>query len=138
MIVTRRLVLRQPTMDECEEYYFLFSRPELNIYKPTGPNTDISHTRDTLQTWMEDWERDGIGYFTVRLRTPTTENESPHLVGYVGVAKRPFDEHTTVLNFAYQIHTEYQGCGLVAEACRAVLQAAAKAHPANPTPIWYI
>lgn len=153
-IVTQRLVLHRPVMEELNEYYALFSRPEVHVYNPAGPDTDISQTEQTLRSWIEDWERDGVGYYTVRLHeelgqhtkypeTPESlhkqevlhrqdashEQEVPDLVGYVGVAKRPFDTQTSVLNLAYRIHPEHQGIGLVTEACRAVLQAAQVHYP---------
>lgn len=140
-IVTQRLVLRRPVIEELEEYFGLFSRPELHLYNPTGPDTDISQTEETLRTWIADWESEGVGYFSVRLRDEAwlevsnsgsavqAHRDAPELVGYVGVAKRKFDEETSVLNLAYRIHPEYQGGGLVTEACRAVLREAQESYP---------
>lgn len=114
---TSRLSLRPVQLTDLEELYALSRMPEVNLFNPSGPDRSIDEARERLEDWLRDWETDGIGYCTARML------ESDAYVGYVGLAARTFrDEH--VLNLAYRIRPEFQGSGLVTEACRALIEAA--------------
>lgn len=122
-LITERLCLSMPVIEDLENLYQLSSRPEVNLFNPHGPDQSIDQTKETLEYWINaDWKGGGVGYYMVR------ERGSHAYIGYVGVAMRKF-YGMNMLNLAYRIHPEFQGKGFVVEACRDVIAEAKKTFP---------
>ncbi len=116
---TKRLSLTKPSLKDLEELYELTSKEEVNLFNPDGPDKDISEAKATLQTWIDDWEKENIGYFMVRIK------DTGEYVGYVGLAYRDF-LGMKVLNLAYRINPTFQKKGYTYEACTAIIREANK------------
>lgn len=111
---TERLILQRPTSEDVQDLFVLCSKQEVNLYNPNGPDRDMSASKKTLERFIEDWERDGIGYYTVRLKSG---NE---YLGYIGVRKTHFSGKP-LLNLAYRIEPRFHRQGYTCEACRTIL-----------------
>ncbi len=112
---TKRLIISRPTKLDLRELYELFSKKEVNIYNPSGPDKSVSVTESRLDIWIKDWEKSDIGYYILR-KLDTLE-----FVGYAGVRLTEF-KGKTYYNLAYRIEPRFQRNGLTFEACRSILK----------------
>ncbi len=108
-------MLSRPTKLDLKELYELFSKKEVNIYNPSGPDKNISVTKTRLENWIQDWEKCDIGYYILR-KLDTLE-----FVGYCGVRLTEF-KGKTYYNLAYRIEPRFQRKGLTFEACSYILK----------------
>nr|WP_276313120.1 GNAT family N-acetyltransferase [Bifidobacterium sp. CP2] len=58
--------LKTPTSEDLEDLDAMYADPRTWWNLPGLPDTDIVRTRRRLDAWIEDWERDHIGYWIAR------------------------------------------------------------------------
>lgn len=119
---TDRLALTAVGPADLDELYALHTDERVWTHFPAGRHADRARTESDLAEWIADWERDGIGYWTVRWRDDDT------FVGAGGVRLRP----AGVLNLYYRLVPEQQGQGLATELARGALDAAGRLLPDVP------
>jgi RimJ/RimL family protein N-acetyltransferase len=119
VLSTARLHLLRPVDDDLDAVHAIHGDPATNRYNPDGA-ASLEACRRWLGTWIDDWEREGFGYFAVVMA------EAPdHVIGVAGVkvasVRMPGDTTFRALNLYYRFRPATWGRGLAAEAVGAVL-----------------
>ena len=123
---TERLLLRAVRDSDLEAVFALHSDPVTNRFSPAGYMRTRADARRILGLWLEDWARDGVGYWLVeRLEAPGV------VVGLGGVRHKEL-EGRRVLNLAYRFQPQTWGSGYATEVSRAALALAARHLPHVP------
>ncbi|MBN8231279.1 GNAT family N-acetyltransferase [Corallococcus macrosporus] len=123
---TERLLLRAVSEPDLEAVYALHSDPATNQFSRRGYMETREAARRILDVWLEDWARDGVGYWLVeRLDAPGV------VVGLGGVRHKEL-EGQRVLNLAYRFTPETWGSGYATEVSRVALALAARHLPHVP------
>ncbi|MGP9537351.1 GNAT family N-acetyltransferase [Brachybacterium sp. AOP43-C2-M15] len=144
MLTTARLRLSPVVEDDLEELFALHADPRAFAEDLTEPLTDRAQMRWVLGQWIEGWARHGLGYLTVRARTPAGGTRDPDgtraahgtgdadgaeapdslpsgLLGVVGLT--PFEAAGPhVLSAYWRLSPAATGRGVASEAMRAVLE----------------
>jgi ribosomal-protein-alanine N-acetyltransferase len=118
---TARLRLRRLTADDIPAVVALSCDPRVNAHSPTGPPT-AEQAEALTRDFIEDWQRDGIGYWIVEL--------SGDMVGIAGIRLVELDGNS-YWNLYYRFSPGVWGQGLAAEAARAALEVAHQRAPAR-------
>lgn len=114
IIKTKRLILEKVNIKHLDDLHNLCSNEEVNIYNPVGAIKDKEETKSMLEHWINDWGKDGIGYFIAK----TTQRD---FLGYVGLRYTDF-KGEKVLNLAYRIEPNHWRKGYVFEACEKIIE----------------
>ncbi|TSC23521.1 GNAT family N-acetyltransferase [Corallococcus sp. Z5C101001] len=123
---TERLLLRAVSANDLEAVFALHSDPATNRFSRAGYMRTLDDARKTLGLWLEDWAREGVGYWLVeRLDAPGV------VVGLGGVRHKEL-EGQRVLNLAYRFAPQTWGSGYATEVSRFALALAAKHLPDVP------
>ncbi|CAI9414389.1 GNAT family N-acetyltransferase [Nocardioides sp. T2.26MG-1] len=120
-VMTERLVLRALTMAELDEVAALHADERVWQHRPEGRHPSVEHTRGKVVGMEQQWARDGLGYWTARLRQPIGELRAGEFVGVGGCAVETPDAWW---NLYYRFRPEAHGHGLAAELSQAALTAA--------------
>ncbi len=121
-VVTERLDLRAASLDDLREVHAVNADPRLWTHWPEGVSTDEQRTVDDLTQYVQEWARDGLGYWAVRRRA------DGGFVGIGGVRLRPGG----LWNLYYRVAAEHHGHGYATEIARAAIAAAAEVRPEAP------
>lgn len=121
-VATERLVLTAVAREDLRELHAVNADPRLWTHLPSGVYADESRTADDIARYRAEWERDGLGYWTVRRRSDGA------FVGIGGV--RLVDD--AAWNLYYRIAAEHHGYGYATELVLASLAAAAEVNDAVP------
>ena len=130
-VLTPRLQLDAVVPGDLEEHVTLMSDPGAGrICRPAG-TLDPATTADGIRHSVGHWERDGLGYWTARLREelPEAGLTAGTMVGTGGCAVRV---GTTWWNLYYRLTPRAWGRGLAAEMVTASLDAAHAVDPDRP------
>jgi RimJ/RimL family protein N-acetyltransferase len=122
-LTTARLRLDAVVPADLDEHHPLLSDPGVWEHYPSGRHTDPQQTAAGIAHAVGHWERDGLGYWTARLRSDGT------VVGTGGCARR---EGTTWWNLYYRFTPAVWGQGLAAELVAAALDRAHAVAPERP------
>jgi RimJ/RimL family protein N-acetyltransferase len=130
-VQTARLQLDAVIPDDLDEHFALMSDPGVWAHLPSGRHTDPTQTADGIRHSLGHWARDGLGYWTARLRTdlPGDRLSAGAVVGTGGCAVRV---GTSWWNLYYRLTPAAWGLGLAAELVDAALDAARTADPDRP------
>jgi RimJ/RimL family protein N-acetyltransferase len=130
-VVTPRLQLDAVIPDDLDAHLSLMSDPGSWAPLPSGRHTDPAKTADGIRQSIGHWERDGLGYWTARLRAdmPEAELTAGTMVGTGGCAVRA---GTSWWNLYYRLRPRAWGLGLAAEMVTASLDAAHSVDPDRP------
>lgn len=120
---TERLALRRPRLDDAEAMFRVHGDPATNQYNPHGPDTDLETSVRTLRSWLEQWEREGFGYWAVTL--PGAEEVS----GFGGIRRVAWRDGDA-LNLYYRLVPAVWGHGYATELARTAVRLA-RAHLAH-------
>ncbi len=124
-MTTKRLLLKKPCLSDLEELYELTSKEEVNLFNPKGADKTIDVAKETLLSFIKEWEDNEVGIYIVRL---ASTNE---FVGYIGAyLKKEF--HIQLFNLSYRIEPKFQRHGYVLEACRVILSEIEKEYKGIP------
>jgi RimJ/RimL family protein N-acetyltransferase len=120
---TKRLRLDAVVPEDLDEHYALMSDPGVWNHLPSGVHTDRARTATGIEHSVGHWARDGLGYWTARLREdlPEAGLAAGAMVGTGGCARRL---GTTWWNLYYRLTPPAWGLGLAAELVTAAIDAA--------------
>ena len=130
-VMTPRLQLDAVTPDDLGEHFALLSDPGVWNHLPSGRHTSPEQTAAAIEHSVGHWARDGLGYWTARLREdlPEAGLTAGTMVGTGGCAVRV---GTTWWNLYYRLTRAAWGLGLAAELVAASLHAAHTVDPDRP------
>jgi RimJ/RimL family protein N-acetyltransferase len=130
-VLTPRLQLDAVVPDDLDEHVALMSDPGVWAHLPSGRHTDPAQTAAGIEHSVGHWARDGLGYWTARLRAdlPGTPLRAGDVVGTGGCALRV---GTSWWNLYYRLTPPAWGKGLAAELVTAALDAASAVDPDRP------
>jgi RimJ/RimL family protein N-acetyltransferase len=130
-VTTARLDLDAVVPADLDEHFALMSDPGTWAHLPSGRHTSPERTADGIAHSQRHWARDGLGYWTARLRADADVPglRPGHVVGTGGCAVR---EGTTWWNLYYRFTPPAWGRGLAAELVAAALDAAHAVAPDRP------
>jgi RimJ/RimL family protein N-acetyltransferase len=128
---TARLQLHAVVAEDLDEHFALMSDPGVWAHLPSGRHTDRAQTATGIEHSVGHWARDGLGYWTARLRDdlPGTPLRAGAVVGTGGCALRV---GTSWWNLYYRLTPPAWGRGLAAELVTAALDAARAVDPDRP------
>jgi RimJ/RimL family protein N-acetyltransferase len=128
---TARLRLDAVVESDLEEHFALMSDPGTWAHLPSGRHTSADQTAAAIQHSLGHWSRDGLGYWTARLRDqlPGTRLRAGDMVGTGGCALRV---GTAWWNLYYRFTPPAWGKGLASELVTAALDAAHTVAPDRP------
>ena len=89
-VVTPRLQLDAVVQSDLDDHFLLHSDPGSWAHLPSGRHIDPAKTADAIRQTVGHWERDGLGYWTARLREdmPEAGLTAGTMVGTGGCAVR--------------------------------------------------
>ena len=119
---TSRLDLDEPVGTDLDALYAICSDPQSWTHFPSLRHTDPGATERMLQSWAEQWRRDGLSTWIIRERGNRT------ISGYGGCSKR----RNTFWNLGYRLHPDAQGNGYAAEMCEIAVECAHRTEPELP------
>jgi RimJ/RimL family protein N-acetyltransferase len=132
-LLTPRLRLDAVVPEALDELYDLMSDAGTWAHLPSGRHTSPEQTSAGIEHSLGHWARDGLGYWTARLRddlpSPVPGLEPGAVVGTGGCAVRV---GTTWWNLYYRFTPAAWGLGLAAELVSAALEAANIVAPVRP------
>jgi RimJ/RimL family protein N-acetyltransferase len=130
-VETPRLLLDAVVPGDLDEHYALMSDPGSWRHLPSGRHTSPEQTMAGIEHSVRHWARDGLGYWTARLREdlPDAGLTAGSLVGTGGCAVRDGDRWW---NLYYRLTPSAWGLGLAAELVRAAMHAARCVDPDRP------
>ncbi|TYP84611.1 GNAT family N-acetyltransferase [Blastococcus xanthinilyticus] len=128
---TSRLRLDAVVPEDLDDHYALHSDPGVWRHLPSGVHTSPERTREGIEHSVGHWSRDGLGYWTARLRAdlPGTALTAGDVVGTGGCALRLGTEWW---NLYYRFTPAAWGKGLAAELVTAAIDAAHTLAPDRP------
>ena len=128
-MTTKRLRLDAVVPDDLDEHFTLMSDPGVWKHLPSGRHTSPERTMEAIEHSVRHWARDGLGYWTARLRSDLPGLPAGTMVGTGGCALRV---GTTWWNLYYRLTPPAWGLGLAAEMVTAAIDAAHAVDPARP------
>ena len=130
-LLTGRLQLDAVVPADLDEHYALMSDPGVWAHLPSGRHTSPDQTMRGIEHSVGHWARDGLGYWTARLRAdlPGTSLRAGQVVGTGGCALRV---GTSWWNLYYRLTPPAWGHGLAAELVTAAIEAAHAVAPDRP------
>lgn len=116
---TSRLCLRRPTKADADSVAEIQGDPATNAFNPSGP-AGAEEATTMLDSWIVDWDRDGIGYWMVR------EACDEPAIGVAGVRlPGDTDADPAAYNLYYRFRPVAWGKGFAREAGEAAVEAVA-------------
>ena len=130
-VTTERLRLDAVVPADLDEHFALMSDPGSWRHLPSGLHTSPEQTMAGIEHSVRHWARDGLGYWTARLRgdLPEAGLAAGSLAGTGGCAVRDGD---TWWNLYYRLTPRAWGLGLAAELVTAAMDAAHAVDPDRP------
>jgi RimJ/RimL family protein N-acetyltransferase len=123
---TERLSLRPLTPDDAEDFYDVFSDPEVLRYTPSGPPESVEQARRWLQERVDRGDNvPGVRTCAVVLREIEggidghIDGRGGGVIGTAGIV--PIEGHEGEYEVAYHLGRAHWGKGLATEAARAWL-----------------
>jgi RimJ/RimL family protein N-acetyltransferase len=128
---TPQLRLDAVVATDLDDHVGLLSDPGTWAHLPSGRHTSAERTMEGIGHSLGHWQRDGLGYWTARLREdlPGTDLRAGDVVGTGGCALRV---GTAWWNLYYRFTPAAWGRGLAAELVTAALGAAHAVAPERP------
>jgi RimJ/RimL family protein N-acetyltransferase len=128
-VLTPRLRLDAVVPADLDEHVALMADPGVWRHLPSGRHTSPEQTRAGIEHSAGHWARDGLGYWTARLRADLPGLPTGAVVGTGGCALRV---GTTWWNLYYRLTPPAWGLGLAAEMVTAAIDAAHAVAPERP------
>lgn len=106
-----------------DDWHRIHADPRVWEHFPTGRHTELEQTATALSAAIDDWDRDGLGYWSVRVEVGGT------IVGCGGCRIVTDDRRW---NLYYRFSPEVQGNGYAAELATEAIAAATSVRPSWP------
>ena len=114
------VLFRRPTLEDAPAIFVVHSDPRVYAFDPEKRHTDPAFTDTWIRRILDDWESDGIGYWTVLVplswwpETPAEVRCGDHAIaGEAGVKRFRFDDGgEDLLNVYFRFAVPVQGRGL--------------------------
>lgn len=116
---TTRLRLRRPAGGDVGALFEICSDPRVWEHFPSMRHGERTTTARSVQRWIADWDRDGLGIWTVWLGS--------RVIGYGGCSLL----RGTVWNLGYRLAADVHGRGYATELAQTALAAARQVDPAR-------
>ena len=114
ILETKRLILREFTLDDSTDYFRLISNPEVMRYSGKPPEQSIEEARQTLLKGpLEHYRVHGFG------RWACIDKQNSALVGFNGCK---YNDFLDVTEIGYAFLPDYWGLGLATESSLAVMR----------------
>ena len=117
-LVTGRLVLRRPNLDDFAAFAAIHADPATNVFNPAGPTTDRRAAQGVFAAWLRHWDSHGFGVWAASLAARPGEP-----IGFGGVAMREY-AGVPRWNLGYRLAAGAWGNGYATELARAALEMA--------------
>lgn len=115
-IETKRLILRELTMDDLEALALLSADPEVMFFSISGPTTDKEKVKEYLQKRIIDhYVQYGYGLYAI------VHKERNCFIGYMGIVHQNIEGEDKI-ELGYRLFPNYWGQGLATEAALGVKQ----------------
>lgn len=121
---TSRLCLRRPTLADAEAVAGIQGDPATNAFNPSGP-ARAEEASAMLESWIADWDRDGIGYWMV------SQACGEPAIGVAGVRLSGVEADRVAYNLYYRFRPVAWGKGFAREAGAAAVEAVAARDPSS-------
>ena len=125
LVLTDRLDLRPLTATDLHALHLIVADPRNSELMPGGVQRDAEVTRAWIERFGGRWESNGLGYWTVRLRS------TAEVIGVGGADRRP-----QFWNILYWVDHRHWGHGYGTEIACAASSAAALVAPDVPLAGW--
>jgi [ribosomal protein S5]-alanine N-acetyltransferase len=125
VVYTERLVLRRVRIEDGPAMFTVHGDPATNLYNPHGPDPDRATSEAALRVWVQDWEREGYGYWAITLL------QSENVLGFGGVSHMIWRDRD-VLNLYYRLTPAAWGQGYASEMAQKAVALARKHMPSLP------
>ena len=106
---TERLRLSPVSIFDLDDLFRIYSDPATNTFNPAGPCKDMAEANAILSRWLNYWEQDGFGHWTISSR-----NEPNRIIGFGGLSVRNCAD-VVINNLGYRFATEAWGKGYATE-----------------------
>ena len=118
LLTSDRLILRAPSPNDLAALFVIHREPRTNQHNPRGPMQSLEDANDTLQTWLENWQVYGFGYWAA-----ARQAEPETVIGFGGLRCRELEGERR-LNLYFRFAPAAWGQGYASELGRAALQMA--------------
>ena len=112
-LVSKRLILREMTMDDADEVFFLRSDADVTKYVDRAPAQTIEEAKNFIQL-VDDNRRNNTG-----ISWAITLKGTNKMIGNVALWR--LDKENYRAEIGYVLHPEHQGKGIMQEATEAIL-----------------
>lgn len=113
ILESERLRLRQVTLEDANEVFFLRSDKEVGKYIAREPEKSINSAKNFILARQKDIESHKIAYWAITIKG------DERLVGSICLWN--FTKHNTVAEVGYDLHPDFQKKGIMNEALEVVL-----------------
>ena len=128
-LTTARLRLDAVVRSDLDDLFALMSDAGTWAHLPSGRHTSREQTKAGIEHAVGHWVREGLGYWTARLRTEVAGLPVDTVVGTGGCARRV---GTTWWNLYYRFTPAAWGRGLAAELVTTAIECAHAVAPDQP------
>jgi RimJ/RimL family protein N-acetyltransferase len=122
---TSSLTLRVPAPEDIDAILAIHTDARACAHNPSDALTSRAEAEDLFHSWLEQWQRHGTGYWTIRA------TDSGELLGFCGL-KFVTLHSRRVLNFFCRLGPQHRGRGVGSEAASAAIQWARSHWPEVP------
>jgi [ribosomal protein S5]-alanine N-acetyltransferase len=124
-VQTERLILRTPRNEDIEAVFAIHGDPETNRFNPNGPMKSIDEAIERVEQWLQDWERNGFGYWSI------LSSHDCEIIGFGGLRRIQWAGRD-VLNLYYRLSTKSWGKGYATELAQTAVDLARRYLPEFP------
>jgi ribosomal-protein-alanine N-acetyltransferase len=116
-ILTPHLLIREIQPGDEQGLFTMDADPEVHRYLSNRPDTDLTHTRTTIASILQQYTDNGI------CRWAITDRHTGDFIGWTGfnLMREQVNGHINYYDFGYRLARRYWGRGIATEAGHAAL-----------------